>query len=194
MLLKSNTRLFFVFICNQSFVSQIKNEYFCLNYKSNEKMDIGDIGFLLIAFIIYLVNLFMKVNKEKIEKQRKAEDTNIPDIPELEPWDEEYPMPPFFDIPSIPKKPLEVVEKTPKSSIPSSYSFEYDEEKMKPIEGAMSSMSDSLFKEDNMESVSYQDEETEGDVSYTNELFHGNITEELKKGIIYSEILHRKYE
>ena len=157
-------------------------------------MDIGDIGFLLIAFIIYLVNLFMKVNKEKIEKQRKAEDTNIPDIPELEPWDEEYPMPPFFDIPSIPKKPLEVVEKTPKSSIPSSYSFEYDEEKMKPIEGAMSSMSDSLFKEDNMESVSYQDEETEGDVSYTNELFHGNITEELKKGIIYSEILHRKYE
>ena len=159
-------------------------------------MDIGDIGFLLIAFIIYLVNLFMKVNKEKIEKQKKAEDTKIPDIPEPEPWDEEYSMPPFFDVPSIPKKqkPLEVVEKTPKSSIPSSYSFEYDEEKMEPIEGAMSSLSDSLFKEDNMESVSYQDEDTEGDISYTNELFHGNITEELKKGIIYSEILHRKYE
>ncbi len=65
---------------------------------------------------------------------------------------------------------------------------------MEPIEGAMSSLSDSLFKEDNMESVSYQDEDTEGDISYTNELFHGNITEELKKGIIYSEILHRKYE
>ena len=159
-------------------------------------MDIGDIGFLIIAFIIYLVNLFMKVNKEKIEKQREAQDTKIPDIPEPEPWDEEYPMPPFFDIPSIPKKqkPLEVVEKTPKSFIPSSYSFQYDEEKMKPIEGAMSSSSDSLFKEDNMESVSYHDEETEGDISYTNELFHGNITEELKKAIIYSEILHRKYE
>ncbi|NLZ96128.1 MAG: hypothetical protein GX921_09955 [Bacteroidales bacterium] len=167
-----------------------------MNHKSNEKMDIGDLGFIIIAFIVFIVNFIVKSNKEKIEAQQQEQEqkTAIPDIPELEPWDEDYPMPPFFDTPAIPKKSVGGDKKVSESFIPVSDSIKSIEERIKPSFEGMSSISESLFKEDSMESVSYQDEETQGDVSYTNELFHGNITEELKKGIIYSEILHRKYE
>ena len=163
-------------------------------------MDIGDLGFLIIAFIVYIVNFIVKSNREKAEAQEQKQKTTTPDIPELEPWDEDYPMPPFFDAPTIPKKSVEGDRKVPKSFIPVSDSIKGIEERIKPSIEDVSSLSESLFKEDNMEPVSYQDEDTDTDtdtergVSYANELFHGNITEELKKGIIYSEILHRKYE
>ena len=103
-------------------------------------------------------------------------------------------MPPFFDIPTIPKKSVKGDKKVSEPFIPTSDSIKGIEERIKPSLEGMSSLSESLYKEDDMESVSYQDEDTRGDVSYTNELFHGNITEELKKAIIYSEILHRKYD
>ncbi len=158
-------------------------------------MDIGDLGFLIIAFFVFIVNFIVKSNKEKVEAQAQQQNqkTADPDLPE--PWEEEYPMPPFFDTPSIPKKKgFEGNNKTSAPFIPISDSIKSIEKRMQPSQEGMSSLSESLFKEDDMESISYQDEDTEVEVSYTNELFYGNITEELKKGIIYSEILHRKYE
>lgn len=155
-------------------------------------MDIGDLGFLIIAFFVFIVNFIVKSNKEKVEAQ--AQQNAKPDIPDPEPWEEDYPMPPFFDTPSLPKKNKGAVKKTSERYVPVSGSIKSMEQRIQPAQEGLSSMAESLFKEDNMESVSYQDEETKGDISYTNELFHGNITEELKKGIIYSEILHRKYE
>ena len=163
-----------------------------MNYKSNEKMDIGDLGFLIIAFIVFIVNFIVKSNKEKAEAQAQKQQTAKPELPE--PWEEEYEMPPFFDIPAIPTKGAEDDLKTSKSFIPISDSIKSKDKRMQSALEGVSSLSESLFKEDEMESVSYQDEETMGEISYTNELFHGNITEELKKGIIYSEILNRKYE
>ena len=163
-------------------------------------MDIGDLGFLIIAFIVFIVNFIVKSNKEKIEAQAQEQKkkTAKPDLPELEPWEEEEnSMPPFFDIPDIPDIPERRVggeKKASKPFVPISDSIKNIEKRIQPAQEGMSSLSESLFKEDNMESISYQDEDTEGEASYTNELFHGNITEELKKGIIYSEILHRKYE
>ena len=157
-------------------------------------MDIGDLGFIIIAFIVFVFNFIVKANKEKAEAQAEEQKTTKPNIPDLEPWDEDYPMPPFFDIPTIPKKSVERDKRISESFIPISDSIKSIEERIKPSLEGMSSLSDSLYKEDDMESVSYQDEDTKGDISYTNELFHGNITEELKKAIIYSEILHRKYD
>ena len=59
----------------------------------------------------------------------------------------------------------------------------------------MSSLSESLFKDDEMESVSYDEDSDSDSEFYIEDIFHrSNITDELKKGIIYSEILHRKYE
>jgi hypothetical protein len=104
-------------------------------------------------------------------------------------------MPPFFDSPVIPKKSLGGDRKPSKSLILDSDSLRSMDKRMQPAQEGMSSLSESLFKEDNMDSISYQDEDTaEGEASYTNELFHGDISKELKKAIIYSEILHRKYE
>ena len=160
-------------------------------------MDIGDIGFLIIAFIVFIVNFIVKSNKEKIEAQAQEQKkkTAIPDLPDLEPWEEEYAMPPFFDSPVIPKKSVGGDRKPSKSLILDSDSLRSMDKRMQPAQEGMSSLSESLFKEDNMDSISYQDEDTaEGEASYTNELFHGDITKELKKAIIYSEILHRKYE
>ena len=146
-------------------------------------MDIGDLGFLIIAFIVFIVNFIVKSNKEKIEAQAQEQKkkTAIPDLPDLEPWEEEYAMPPFFDSPVIPKKSVGGDRKPSKSLILDSDSLRSMDKRMQPAQEGMSSLSESLFKEDNMDSISYQDEDTEGEKSYTNELFHGNITEELKK-------------
>ena len=160
-------------------------------------MDIGDLGFLIIAFIVFIVNFIVKSNKEKVEAQAQEQKkkNTIPDLPELEPWEEEYAMPPFIATLTMPKKSIGSDKKTCDPFVLISDSLRSMDKRMQPAQEGMSSLSESLFKEDSMESVFYQDEDSaEGGVSYTNELFHGDITEELKKGIIYSEILHRKYE
>ena len=157
-------------------------------------MDIGDLGFLIIAFIVFIVNFIVKSNKEKAEAlaQKQKKKNAIPELPE--PWEVEEELPPLFDIPFDGQKEYEKNRRASKPYIPVSRSIKDMENRFQPALEGMSSLSESLFKEDNMDSISYQDEGTEGEKSYTNELFHGNITEELKKGIIYSEILHRKYE
>ena len=150
------------------------------NYKSNEKMDIGDIGFLLIAFIVFIINFIVKANKEKKQGEMPA----IPELPE--PWEVKETLPPF------PGNKFEVIKKKTLRTIPSmeeTHSKKY----FQASQEGMSSLSESLYKEDEMESIVYRDVGDTG-ISYTNDLFHGNITEELKKAIIYSEILHRKYE
>ena len=156
-------------------------------------MDIGDIGILIIAFIVYLVNFIVKANKDKVAKQTEKQSPVKEDLPE--PWEIGETPPPLFDIPIPSKREYKKKKKSSKSFDSILDSVETIENQMQPAqEERISSMSESLFKQDNMDSVSYQDDETEEDVSYTNELFHGNITEELKKAIIYSEILNRKYE
>ncbi|MGV8963463.1 MAG: hypothetical protein ACOH2V_08800 [Candidatus Saccharimonadaceae bacterium] len=151
-------------------------------------MDIGDIGFLIVAFIVFIINFVLKANKEKTQSQK-------PSSPELpEPWEVKETLPPSYDNPFNREKKVEVIKKKtarPLSSIQES--FENLNKRFQSNEEGMSSLSESLYKEDEMESISYKDADST-DVSYTDELFHGNITEELKKGIIYSEILHRKYE
>ena len=157
-------------------------------------MDIGDIGILIIAFIVYLVNFIVKANKDKVAKETEKQSPAKRGLPE--PWEIGETPPPLFDIPIPREKEYEEKEKSAQSYSSILDSVETIEKQVQPAKmERKSSMSESLFKQDNVDSVSYQDEETEGDVSYTNELFHGsNITEELKKGIISSEILHRKYE
>ena len=164
--------------------------YICLNYKRDEIMDIGDFGFLIIAFIVFIVNFFVKANKDKTNAQAEKQKPARPELPE--PWEVKETLPPLFDYSFNREKKVEVVKK--KTSRPAYSSLEsYDKTyKRLPQEG-MSSLSESLYKEDEMENIIYRNEDT-SDISYTEELFRGNITEEMRKAIIYSEILHRKYE
>ena len=145
-------------------------------------MDIGDLGFLIIAFIVFIVNFFVKSKKEITQSQKPP----VPDMPE--PWELKETLPPF------PHKKVETIKK--KTPRPVSSTHEYVENvkmRLQASQEGISSLSESLYVEDEMESVSYQDSDDTGK-SYTNELFHGDITEEFKKAIISSEILHRKYE
>ncbi|HKM44050.1 MAG TPA: hypothetical protein VJY12_01175 [Dysgonamonadaceae bacterium] len=145
-------------------------------------MDIGDLGFLIIAFIVFIVNFFVKSKKEITQSQKPT----VPEMPE--PWELKETLPPF------PQKRAETLKKkTPRPLLSTHESFENSDMGLKASQEGMSSLSESLYVEDEMESVSYQDSDDTGK-SYTNELFHGDITEEFKKAIIYSEILHRKYE
>ena len=145
-------------------------------------MDIGDLGFLIVAFIVFIVNFFLKANKEKTQSQPPPK----PDM--TEPWEIKEFLPPF------PEKKVETIKrKTPRAVSTQQESFEHVKKRLQTPQEGMSSLSESLYKEDEFESVSYQDSGST-ETSYTNELFHGNITEELKKAIIYSEILQRKYE
>lgn len=145
-------------------------------------MDIGDLGFLLIAFIVFIVNFFVKSNKEKAETQQHTK----PHMPE--PWQVKEFLPP------IPKKEVEIIkQKTPRLFSSAQESLDSMKKHTQASQEGMSSLSESLYKEDEFENVSYLDSGST-EISYTDELFHGNITEELKKAIIYSEILHRKYE
>lgn len=151
-------------------------------------MDIGDIGFLIVAFIVFIINFVLKANKEKTQSQK-------PEPPVLpEPWEVKETLPPLFDNPFNREKKVEVTKtKTPRPLSSTQESFEKMRKHLQTTQEGMSSLSGSLYKEDEMEAITYKDSDSL-DVSYTDELFHGNITEELKKGIIYSEILHRKYE
>ena len=150
-----------------------------MNYKSNEKMDIGDLGFLIIAFIVFIVNFIVKSKKEKAQSHKPA-------MPE--PWEVKEFLPPFSE------KKIELIKKkTTRTFSSEQESFEGIRKHLQASQEGMSSLSESLYKEDELENISYQDSDSSG-ISYTHELFHGNITEELKKAVIYSEILQRKYE
>ena len=157
-------------------------------------MDIGDLGFLIIAFIVFIVNFFVKAKKEKAQAQVEKQKPAIPELPE--PWEVEETLPPTFDYPFTREKKVEVIKrKTVLSPLAPTAQESYETKRARlQSEEGVSSLSESLFKEDNLDSISYQDEDSIGGTSYTNDLFHGNITEELKKVIIYSEILNRKYE
>ena len=158
-----------------------------MNYKSNKKMDIGDFGFLIVALIVFVVNFFVKAQKNKLQSEK-------PVPPELsEPWEVEETLPPIFQSPFNRENKTEVIKKKTSRPLPSiQESYESKRLRLQTEEG-VSSLSESLFKEDEMESITYNDSGVK-EKSYTDDLFHGNITEELKKAIIYSEILHRKYE
>ena len=161
-----------------------------MNYKSNEKMDIGDFGFLIVALIVFIVNFFVKAQKNKLQSEK-------PVPPELsEPWEVEETLPPIFENPFNWEKKIKAIpKKTPRiKPIPVSTEESFDSKRKRlQSEEGMSSLSESLFKEDEMENITYSDSGFK-EKSYTDDLFHGDITEELKKAIIYSEILHRKYE
>lgn len=160
-----------------------------MNYKSNEKMDIGDLGFLIIAFIVFIVNFIVKANKEKSDT-----DTPKPAKPELpEPWEVEETLPPFYDSDFDINRRSDEFEYQKSSEVLPSFHQPIEKQESYLPETHNSPMSESLFKDDNMESVSYADENDTGE-SYLANLIDGDSTEELKKAIIYSEILHRKYE
>ena len=145
-------------------------------------MDIGDLGFLIIAFIVFIVNFFVKSKKEITQSQKPT----VPDMPE--PWELKETLPPF------PQKKVETIKKkTPRPVSSANESVENVKMRLQAFQEGISSLSESLYVEDEMESISYKDSGETGK-SYTDELFHGDITEEFKKAIIYSEILHRKYE
>jgi hypothetical protein len=166
-----------------------------VNYKSNEKMDIGDLGFLIIAFIVFIVNFIVKANKEKEQAQAEKQSPSKPELPE--PWEVEEtlpPLPPIFQNPFERENKADVVKKrTPQLVSNSQEAYNRKRESLQSLQEGTSSLSESLYKEDDMENIIYQDEGSSG-TSYTDGLFHGNKTEEFKKAIIYSEILHRKYE
>lgn len=155
-------------------------------------MDIGDLGFLIVALIVFVINFFVKAQKNKIQSEK-------PVPPELsEPWEVEETLPPIFENPFNREKKIEgIPKKTPRTKpipipISSEESFDSKRKRLQSEEG-VSSLSESLFKDDGVESVIYNDSGSK-EKSYTDDLFYGNITEELKKAVIYSEILHRKYE
>ena len=153
-------------------------------------MDIGDIGFLLIAFIVFIVNFIVKAKKDKTKAETQK--TAKPELPE--PWEVKETLPPLFDNPFNREKKIEAVKKkTPQYVSSSQESFDYLKKRLQASQEGMSSLSESLYKEDDMDNITYKDEDSDG-TSYTDELFYGNITEELKKAVIYSEILHRKYK
>ncbi|HTN67993.1 MAG TPA: hypothetical protein VLZ33_00860 [Dysgonamonadaceae bacterium] len=155
-------------------------------------MDIGDIGFLIIALIVFIINFIAKANKDKAKAQKPA-------VPELtEPWEVEEILPPF------PEKRKEVAKKKTPRPLSSTQDFieKMESQKMHKqfSQEGMSSLSQSLFKEDSMDSISYDKDTGSSSDAYSSSsslvygLFQGDTAEELKKGIIYSEILHRKYE
>lgn len=158
-------------------------------------MDIGDLGFLIIALIVFIVNFIVKSNKDKAQAQAEKQTPAKPELPE--PWEVEETLPP---LPPIFQNPFERVQKTdvankkiPQLISSSQEAYNRKRESLQSFQEGTSSLSESLFKEDEMESVFYQDVDT-GGASLTDNLFQGNKTEEFKKAIIYSEILHRKYE
>ena len=151
-------------------------------------MDIGDLGFLIVAFIVFIVNFFVKAKKEKAQSEK-------PVAPELtEPWEVEETRPSVFDDPfDWEKKPEVKKKKTPRPTPPIPASYESKRKSLQSLQEGVSSLSESLFKDDDMDSVSY-DEESDEDFDIDT-IFEGkNLTNEFKKGIIYSEILHRKYD
>ena len=156
-------------------------------------MDIGDLGFLIIAFIVFIVNFIVKANKEKTQAQAEKQMTVKPELPE--PWELEETLPPLFDNPFNREKKIEAIKKktTRIPVLSSQQSYEDAKLHMQASHEGMSSLSESLYKEDEMETIIYK-QEGSSNISYTNDLLHGNISEEMKKVIIYSEILHRKYE
>lgn len=158
-------------------------------------MDIGDLGFLIIAFIVFIVNFITKSNKEKAQSETEKQAPAKPELPE--PWEVEESLPP---LPQIFQNPFErdqntdmVNNKTPQLVSSSQEAYNRKRKSLQSLHEGTSSLSESLYKDDDMESISYQDEGSGGN-SLTDDLFHGNKTEEFKKAIIYSEILHRKYE
>ncbi len=158
-------------------------------------MDIGDLGFLIIAFIVFIVNFILKSNKEKIETQKEKQKPLQPAL--HEPWEVEEtlpPLPPVFQNPFERQQKADLVQnKEPQLVSSSQEAYNRKRKSIQTLQEGTSSLSESLFKEDDMESITYQDEGS-SEVSFTDNLFHGNKTEELKKAIIYSEILNRKYE
>ena len=146
-------------------------------------MDIGDLGFLIIAFLVFIVNFFVKSKKEITSQSQKPSPPQMP-----EPWELKETLPPF------PQKSVETIKKKTQRTVSTTQeSFENMKKRLQTPQEGMSSLSESLYVEDDMENISYRDSDDTGN-SYTDELFHGDITEEFKKAIIYSEILHRKYE
>ena len=158
-------------------------------------MDIGDLGFLIIALIVFIVNFIVKANKEKAQAQAEKQTPAKPELPE--PWEVEEtlpPLPPIFQNPFEREHHADVVKnKTPQLVSHSQEAYNRKRESLQTLHEGTSSLSESLYKEDDMENIIYQDEGSSG-TSLTDDLFHGNKTEEFKKAIIYSEILHRKYE
>ena len=158
-------------------------------------MDIGDLGFLIIAFIVFIVNFIVKANKEKAQAEAEKQTPSKPELPE--PWEVEEtlpPLPPIFQNPfERERKSVVVKNKTHQSTSSSQEAYDRKRKSLQTLQEGMSSLSESLYKEDDMESIIYQDEGSEG-TSLTDDLFHGNKVEEFKKAIIYSEILNRKYE
>lgn len=155
-------------------------------------MDIGDLGFLIIAFIVFIVNFIAKANKEKTQAQPEKQVPAKPELPE--PWEMTETLPLPIDSPYSRDKKAEASKRGFSLPSPSSQeSYENMKKRLQTPQEGISSLSDSLFKDDNMDNISYKDEGSEN-TSYSNELFEGNITEEFRKAIIYSEILHRKYE
>ncbi|MDD2552441.1 MAG: hypothetical protein PHO84_06235 [Dysgonamonadaceae bacterium] len=152
-------------------------------------MDIGDIGFLIVALIVFVINFLVKAKKDKTQSEK-------PVAPELtEPWEVKEKLPPIFENTfDWERKPEVIRKKTPRPVPVIPESYESKKIRLQSQEG-MSSLSESLFKDDEMESVSYDEDSDSDSEFYIEDIFHGsNITDELKKGIIYSEILHRKYE
>lgn len=159
-----------------------------MNYKSNKKMDIGDLGFLIVAFIVFVINFILKAKKDKSQSEKST-------APELtEPWEVKETLPPIFENPfNWEKKPEVIKKKTPRSLPIDQDSYKSKKDQLQTSLEGMSSLSESLFKDDEMESVSY--EEDSDSEFFIEDLFYGkSITHEFKKGIIYSEILHRKYD
>ena len=150
-------------------------------------MDIGDIGFLIVAFLVFIVNFIVKAQKDKTQ-------TGKPVAPELtEPWEVTETMPPVFANPlDWETKPDVKKKKTPPPIPFTPESYESKKLRLQSQEG-VSSLSESLFRDDAMDSVSY-DEESDEDFDIDTIFLGKNITTEFKKGIIYSEILHRKYD
>ena len=158
-------------------------------------MDIGDLGFLIIAFIVFIINFIAKSNKEKAQSQAEKHAPDKPDLPE--PWEVEEtlpPLPPIFQNPFERENKADVLKNKTRQLVSSSQeAYDRKRKSLQTLQEGTSSLSESLYKEDDMESIIYQDEGS-GGTSLTDDLFHGNKVEEFKKAIIYSEILHRKYE
>lgn len=167
-----------------------------MNYKSNEKMDIGDLGFLIIAFIVFIVNFILKTNKEKAQAQAEKQSPAQPELPE--PWEVDEtlpPLPPIFQNPFERKQTVDAkYRKTPQQISSSQEAYNVKRQSLQSLHEGTSSLSESLYKEDDMENIIYQDGGSQERSSLTDDLLKGNKIEEFKKAIIYSEILHRKYE
>ena len=164
--------------------------------KINQNMEFGDIFYFILILLFAILGFFNESNKKKKLNQQKSEEDFRPIISDEsdEPYLHHLPLPQKRDLPpAVPHQ----AQKTARPEFRSSLDLVTDFAKL-------SSLKDSIFVYDADDSFAQSASDTgmeQETLSETNSSLHPLVAEligeggedALKKGLIYGEIMQRKY-